>query len=82
MKTAIGGSLLAGAIATFGLFSVGWVLFGIATFRARVFSRRAAVLMIIGGVVGILALSAPYQVPLAVAVGWIGYSTYKGHARR
>jgi hypothetical protein len=77
MKTAIGGSLLAGAIATFGLFSLGWVLFGIATFRARVFSRRASVLMIIGGVVGILALSSPYQVPLAVAVGWIGYSTYK-----
>jgi hypothetical protein len=81
MKTAPGGSLLAGAIATFALFSVGWVLFGIATFRARVFPRRAAVLMIIGGAVGILALSSPYQVPLAVAVGWIGYSTYKGRSR-
>jgi hypothetical protein len=81
MKTAPGGSLLAGAIATFGIFSAGWVLFGIATFRARVFSRRAAVLMIIGGVVGILALSSPYQVPLAVAVGWIGYSTYKDRSR-
>jgi hypothetical protein len=77
MKTAPSGSLLAGAIATFGLFSAGWVLFGIATFRARVFSRAGAALMIIGGLIGILALSSPFQVPLALAVGWIGYSAYQ-----
>ena len=74
MTGAITGSMVVGAVATFGLFAVGWTVFGIATFRANVYPRAAAVLLIIGGLVGILALSTPYQVPLAIAIGWIGYS--------
>jgi hypothetical protein len=74
MTGAITGSLLVGAAATFGLFAAGWIIFGIATFRANVYPRPAAVLLIIGGVVGLLALQTPYQVPLAISVGWIGYS--------
>lgn len=74
MTGAITGSMVVGAGATFGLFAVGWIAFGVATFRANVYPRPAAVLLIIGGVVGILAGSTPYQVPLAVAVGWIGYA--------
>ena len=74
MTGAITGSLLVGGVATFGLFAVGWIIFGIATFRANVYPRPAAVLLVIGGMVGILALQTPYQVPLAIAVGWIGYS--------
>jgi hypothetical protein len=68
-----GGSIVAGAIATIGAFSIGWVLFGIATLRARLVPVGPAILMIIGGVVGILALWSPYQIPLAIAVGWVGY---------
>jgi hypothetical protein len=26
---------------------------------------------------GLLALSSPYQVPLAIAVGWIGYTLHR-----
>ncbi len=74
MTGAISGSLLVGAAATFGLFAIGWITFGIATFRANVYPRPAAVLLIVGGVVGILAGSTPYQVPLALAVGWIGFA--------
>jgi hypothetical protein len=29
--------------------------------------------MICAGLAGPLALSTPYQIPLAIAVGWIGY---------
>ena len=67
-----GGSLLVGAMITVGLFAAGWVVFGVAVFRSGAFPRPAAVLLVIGGMCGILALSSPYQVPLAVAVGWIG----------
>ena len=74
MTGAIAGSMAVGAAATFGLFSVGWTIFGIATFRANVYPRPAAVLLVIGGVIGILAGSTPYQIPLAIAIGWIGYS--------
>jgi hypothetical protein len=74
MTGAIAGSMAVGAAATFILFAVGWTVFGIATFRANVYPRSAAILLICGGVVGILAGSTPYQVPLAIAIGWIGYS--------
>ena len=68
------GSVLLGAIATVGLYSAGWTLFSIAALRARVFPRSAALLMLAGGLAGPLALSTPYQLPLAIAVGWIGYT--------
>jgi hypothetical protein len=74
MTGAIGASMAVGAAATFVLFSLGWTIFGIATYRANVYPRPAAILLTIGGVVGILALSTPYQVPLALGIGWIGYS--------
>ena len=74
MSGAITGSMAVGAAATFGLFAVGWTTFGVATFRANEFPRPAAALLIVGGLVGILAGSTPYQLPLAIAVGWIGVS--------
>jgi hypothetical protein len=69
-----GGSILAGAIITAGLFATGWIMFGVAVFRSGTFSRPSAALLVLGGACGILALSTPYQVPLAVAVGWIGFT--------
>ena len=69
LKSAPSGPLLVGAIGTFGLFALGWVLFGIATLRARVLSRSGAVLMIIGGLVGVLALSSPSPSPAGPRTG-------------
>jgi hypothetical protein len=66
------GSVLVGAIATVGLYTVGWTLFGLAALRARTFPRAAALLLLAGGLAGPLALSTPYQIPLAIAIGWIG----------
>ncbi len=43
------GRLLAGAVVSFGVFALGWVLFGLASVRARVFPRDAAILLVIGG---------------------------------
>ena len=66
------GSVLVGAIVTVGLYTVGWTLFGFAALRARAFPRAAALLLLAGGLAGPLALSTPYQIPLAIAIGWIG----------
>ena len=74
LKTAPSGSILIGAAISVGSFALGWVIIGIATYRAHVFPRGAAILTVIGGVAGILALSAPFQIPLALAVGWMGTS--------
>jgi hypothetical protein len=74
------GSVLVGAIATVGLYTVGWTLFGLAALRARAFPRAAALLLLVGGLAGPLALSTPYQIPLAIAIGWIGYTLDRGSA--
>lgn len=67
------GRLLAGAVVSFGGFAVGWVLFGIASLRARIFPRDAALLLVIGGGVGLLIAIVPGAgAPLAVAVAWMG----------
>jgi hypothetical protein len=73
------GSLLTGAIATVGFYTAGWLLFGLATFRADTAPRPVAALVIVGGLLGPLALTTPYQIPLAVGVGWIGYSLPPPH---
>jgi uncharacterized membrane protein (DUF485 family) len=72
LATAPSGSILVGVAITTGTFAAGWVIFGIASFRAGVFPRRASVLLTLSGVAGILTLISPFQIPLALAVGWMG----------
>jgi len=72
LSTAVSGSILIGAGLTFGIFAAGWIIFALATLRAGVAPRGAAVLMILAGFAGILALISPFQIPLALAVGWMG----------
>jgi hypothetical protein len=72
LATAPSGSILLWAALTGGLFAAGWVIFALASYRAGVLPRPATVLLTVGGVAGILALVPPFQIPLAIAVGWIG----------
>lgn len=72
LATAPSGSILIGAGLTFGIFAGGWLIFGLATLRAGVFPRPAALLLTVSGVAGILALISPFQIPLALAIGWMG----------
>ena len=53
------GRLLAGGTVSFDIFAVGWVLFGIASVRARGFPRDAALLLVIGGGIGVLSAVVP-----------------------
>lgn len=81
LATAPSGAILITAAITTGTFAAGWVIFGLASFRAHVFPRRAAVLMTVGGVAGALALIAPFQIPLALAVGWMGLWLVRSDSR-
>ena len=64
--------LAIGAIASYLSFAVGWLLFGVASYRARVFPTAICVAIAIGGVIGFRALLSPTAIPLAVAVAWLG----------
>ena len=72
LSTSISGSILVGAALTAGTFAAGWVIFALATLRAGVAPRGAAILMTLAGFVGVLAQISPFQIPLAIAVGWMG----------
>ena len=64
--------LAIGAISSYFLFAIGWLLYGIASFRARVFPRAIAIAIAVGGVVAFNALIAPWAVPLGLAVAALG----------
>jgi hypothetical protein len=61
-----------GAILSYAFFAAGWVLFGIASVRARVFPLAIAILVILGGIAGWWALVAPGGIPLGVAFTILG----------
>jgi hypothetical protein len=67
-----GGTLMIGAFAGYVLFAVGWVLFGLASIRARVFPLPISITIVAGGIVGFQAALPPFAVPLAVAISWLG----------
>jgi hypothetical protein len=68
------GRILVGGFVTVAAFAVGWLIFGFASYRAGIFPRGASILVMIGGLAGVVALIDGSQIPLAVAIGWIGLS--------
>lgn len=65
------GSLAAGGFSSYVLFSVGWLLFGLASLRARVFPRIIALALALGGILAFNA-SPPFGVLLGVAITALG----------
>ncbi len=59
------------------MFTVGWVLFGLATLRARVYPRVAAALLIVGAVLAFLPLSLS-TVLFGAAIAWLGFILFTG----
>ncbi len=67
-----GGTLMIGAFASYVLFAAGWILFGLASLRARVFPMPISLAIVIGGAIGFQGAMPPFAIPLAVAIGWLG----------
>jgi hypothetical protein len=64
--------LTSAALASYALFAAGWVLYGIASARARIYPAATSLAVVVGGAIGFLALSAPFGIPLGLAVGALG----------
>jgi len=61
------------------VFAVGWFLFGVAMLRARVYPRRAAVVLTVGAVIAALPIPLlPSGIVLHVAVAWLGFALFTG----
>jgi hypothetical protein len=65
------GSVLAGFVLSYAILALGWILFGLATLRAGIFPRWAALLVVAGAAIAFLPLPSRTLV-LAVAVAILG----------
>ena len=77
------GALIAGVLASYVLFALGWLLFGLASLRAGVLARGAAILLMLGTLVfaaGGLAGLPFAGVLYGAAVAWMGYALWSGAA--
>lgn len=82
LATDPGGILLVGAFFSFLTFILGWLLFGVASFRAAVFPRVASVVLIGGTLILFPSpLFPPKLVVFAIAVGWMGLWLYHSRGR-
>jgi hypothetical protein len=61
-----------GYYSSYLLFAIGWVLFGLASLRARVFPRLISLAIVAGGIIGFLAARPPYGVALGLALLSLG----------
>ena len=60
-----------GSVLFMGLLVIGWLVFAVSTLRARIYPRAAAVLLMIGVVVGAIPLPLTTTI-FGVAVAWMG----------
>jgi hypothetical protein len=68
---------------SFLVFGVGWALFGLASLVGRVYPSRAAILLIIGAIIGTVVSLTLLPVPLGwlpfeAAVAWLGVALLTG----
>jgi hypothetical protein len=82
------GTLGVALFLSFILFTLGWLLFGVASLRTRVFPRWASVLLIIGAILSFIVDILPFDMPipldllvLGTGLAWMGYTLWSGTAR-
>lgn len=61
-----------GALLSYGLMALGWMFYGVATLRARVFPTLAALGMVVAGLIAFRSSFPPYGVPLGLVVAAVG----------
>ncbi len=71
------GSVLAGFLLSFLVFGVGWLVFGVATLRTRVFPRWAIIVLMVGAVISIIPLPSRALI-VEIAAGYLGFTLLTG----
>ncbi len=68
-----------GSILSFLTFTAGWLVFGIATLRAGVYPRAAAIVLIIGAVLPFIGFILPASAFIfGIGVAWLGFVLFAG----
>jgi hypothetical protein len=72
MKTPNVGSLPIGGFSSYVLFLLGWVLFGVASFRARVFPVAISLAIVVSALIAWPSALPPYGVPFGLTIASLG----------
>jgi len=75
IDTFVGGRLLQGGVASFALFGIGWVLYGVASLRAGVYPARVSAAILAGGLLSGVPIGVVYLsggVVLGLSIIWLG----------
>jgi hypothetical protein len=67
------GMLAVGGLSSYVLFALGWIDFGIAGWRARMFPAWIGVLFVVAGVLGYNAGLPPYGIPIGLVMATLGW---------
>ncbi len=73
------GRLASAFVVTMAAFVLGWMLFGVAAWRARVYPRAAALLLILGSPLALgtlMVVGFPTGVFFSTAMAWLGYTLW------
>jgi hypothetical protein len=71
----VGGRLIIGGVTSFVLFGIGWVMYGVASIRARVIPRSISITILVAGFLSGVPIGFAYLsggVVLGVAFVWLG----------
>jgi hypothetical protein len=66
------GSLPIGGLSSYVLFLIGWVLFGAASFRARVFPVAISLAIVVSALIAWPSAQAPYGIPFGLTIAALG----------
>lgn len=66
-----------GFVVTFLLFAVGWLVFGLAMLRARIYPRVVALAIVAGAVINLVPV-AGMEFVFAFAIAWAGVLLFTG----
>jgi hypothetical protein len=70
-------AIMYGLLGSWLLYMLGWVLFGIVAFRARIFPRLAAVMLVLGSV--LVPVTGPLSgIVFGAGLGWMGIAALGG----
>ena len=66
------GALVIGGLSSYLLFALGWVLFGITSFRARVFPIAISLAIVVSTLIAFPSANPPYSTPFGLAIAGLG----------
>jgi hypothetical protein len=72
------GMLAVGGLSSYVLFALGWIIFGITGWRARIFPAWAGAAFVVAGVLGYNAGLPPYGIPIGLAMAALGWWISRG----